>query len=299
MPGSITSTVMGWYRYEDIDSDGSDTRNFVWETGPADWTLSFGIRSDTGDGEKHTSVVHKGSPARVATQPACRWFATESGTTLRSSSTRQVRAYSITMTVRLPRMSPFPGCRSRSATVRRSSSLEITEVAMVRATGTDFIDDMAVVNSLTTRNRYRQHFRRNPNRAPTSPGPTSLLTGRLIPICRATVNNNLYAGNRSCRDGIGPDRPLGQRGRRGAAPYVSSVFDVVHDHGGRTAFYAGWNGFNFLDNSWDADSGAVDTIGADDGTDKIDNYVLVTNDDIHGKRQRSSMISQPTQPTTA
>jgi hypothetical protein len=98
----------------------------------------------------------------------------------------------------------------------------------------------------------------------------------------STVNNNLYAGTAVVATGSG-STVHSDSAAAGGAPYVSSVFDVVHDHGGRTAFYAGWNGFNFLNHSWDADSGAVDTIGADDGTDKIDNYVLVTNDDIHAQ----------------
>ncbi|WP_197528956.1 alkaline phosphatase family protein [Aeoliella mucimassa] len=71
--------------------------------------------------------------------------------------------------------------------------------------------------------------------------------------------------------------------------YVPSVFDVVHDHGGSTAFYAGWSGFNYIDNSWNEVSGAADLIGADNGKDKIDVFNLRTNDDIQA--QTSDLIS--------
>jgi hypothetical protein len=65
--------------------------------------------------------------------------------------------------------------------------------------------------------------------------------------------------------------------------YVPSVFDVVHDNGQSTAFFAGWNGFNYIDNSYDANSGAADVIGVDNGTDKIDTYNLRTNDDLQAQ----------------
>ena len=45
-------SVSAWYQYNDIDNLGSDTRNFVWETAPSNFALSFGIRSDTVDGRK-------------------------------------------------------------------------------------------------------------------------------------------------------------------------------------------------------------------------------------------------------
>jgi concanavalin A-like lectin/glucanase superfamily protein/calcineurin-like phosphoesterase family protein len=47
------TTVSAWYRLDDIAGNGMDTRNFVWETAPSDWPLSFGARSDTSDGHSH------------------------------------------------------------------------------------------------------------------------------------------------------------------------------------------------------------------------------------------------------
>ena len=57
-----------------------------------------------------------------------------------------------------------------------------------------------------------------------------------------------------------------------AGAYVTSVFDVVHDNGGRTAVYAGKSKFDFYDRSWNAANGAPDTTGIDNGRDKIDVY---------------------------
>ncbi len=55
-----------------------------------------------------------------------------------------------------------------------------------------------------------------------------------------------------------------------AGQYVASVFDVVHDNGGRTVVYTGKEKFNLIDRSYSAEFGAPDTTGADDGPDKID-----------------------------
>lgn len=58
-----------------------------------------------------------------------------------------------------------------------------------------------------------------------------------------------------------------------AGRYVPSMFDVVHDHGGKVRFFTGKSKFAFFNRSWDAQRGAQDEVGADDGRDKIDAYV--------------------------
>jgi hypothetical protein len=60
-----------------------------------------------------------------------------------------------------------------------------------------------------------------------------------------------------------------------AGAYVSSVFDVVHDHGGSTLLYAGKSKFDMIDRNWNEINGAPDQVGADDGRDKIDTYAQI------------------------
>ena len=55
--------------------------------------------------------------------------------------------------------------------------------------------------------------------------------------------------------------------------YIAGVFDVLHDNGCSTGMYASKSKFAFFERSWDGGNGAPDTIGADDGRDKIDTYV--------------------------
>ena len=42
-----TYTAVAWYKYKDIGSDGSDVRNFIFETTP-NWSISFGILNGRG-----------------------------------------------------------------------------------------------------------------------------------------------------------------------------------------------------------------------------------------------------------
>ena len=62
-------TVVAWYRYEDLSGDGSDDRNFVWESTPG-YSLAFGLQRDKGkrDAEwwfetaSHSSVSDRSGP---------------------------------------------------------------------------------------------------------------------------------------------------------------------------------------------------------------------------------------------
>lgn len=64
---------------------------------------------------------------------------------------------------------------------------------------------------------------------------------------------------------------------RAAGEYVHSVFDVVHDHGGSTALFTGKDKFALYDRTWDAENGGPDTVGGDDGNDKIDRFEYTTD----------------------
>ncbi len=101
--------------------------------------------------------------------------------------------------------------------------------------------------------------RTDPDETKTLPNHTSQLTGRFVggPDGHGVTFNN--------------DIP-GETIHLTAGEYVASVFDVVHDNGGRTVFYTGKEKFLFLDRSWGI-AGAPDVTGPDDGTDKIDVFV--------------------------
>ena len=96
----------------------------------------------------------------------------------------------------------------------------------------------------------------------TLPNHTGMLTGRRVLGARGHhVDVNVDPG------GTVHDR---------AGRYVPSFFDVVHDHGGATALFTSKDKFVLFDRTW-SDAGAPDTVGTDDGRDKIDRFVYRQN----------------------
>ena len=59
--------------------------------------------------------------------------------------------------------------------------------------------------------------------------------------------------------------------------YIAGVFDIVHDRGLQTGFYASKPKFDFLDRSWNSSNGAADTIETDNGRKKIDFSIINSN----------------------
>lgn len=59
--------------------------------------------------------------------------------------------------------------------------------------------------------------------------------------------------------------------------YVASAFDVVNDHGLKAGLYTTKEKFALIDRSWNETNGAVDTVGTDDGRDKIDRYIFLVD----------------------
>lgn len=56
--------------------------------------------------------------------------------------------------------------------------------------------------------------------------------------------------------------------------YVPGMFDIAHDNGKQTAFFAEKDKFKFLMRSWDGQNGAQDVTGPDNGRDKTDIDVI-------------------------
>lgn len=74
---------------------------------------------------------------------------------------------------------------------------------------------------------------------------------------------------------LDPDLGITLHSNKGS--YVASVFDRVHDAGLGTAAYVSKSKFSLFDTSYDAEHGAPDRTGADDGPDKVDTFVFRLN----------------------
>ncbi len=72
--------------------------------------------------------------------------------------------------------------------------------------------------------------------------------------------------------------PRGSTVHDAAGRYVASVWDVVHDHGGTTALYTSKAKFAFYDRTWNGVHGRADTVGPDDGRDKIDRFTFLEDE---------------------
>lgn len=99
----------------------------------------------------------------------------------------------------------------------------------------------------------------------TLPNHTAMLTGR-----RVDAGSGGHGYDINTDDGSTVERKAGR--------YVPSVFDVVHDGGGRTALFTAKEKFAVYSRTWNRD-GAEDRTGSDDGRAKIDRFVIDTDDD--------------------
>ena len=116
----------------------------------------------------------------------------------------------------------------------------------------------------------------------TLPNHTGMLTGRRI-SARHGGHGVTYNADAS-----------GRTVHRSAGEYVSSVFDVVHDRGGRTALFSTKTKFALYARTWNA-NGAPDRIGRDDGRAKIDTFVVDTNATRLVAKATSYLRSRPGQ----
>ena len=105
--------------------------------------------------------------------------------------------------------------------------------------------------------------RTDPDSTVTLPNHTDMLCGRFL------AGDSGHGWTRN--DDPAPGATL--HGNKGA--YVAGMFDVAHDRGYRTALFAGKTKFSLYDVSWNAEHGAPDVEGSDDGRDKIDEFRIL------------------------
>jgi hypothetical protein len=97
----------------------------------------------------------------------------------------------------------------------------------------------------------------------TLPNHTGMLTGRRVDEKRGGHGVDFNTDN-------------GKTVHQAAGHYVASVFDVVHDRGGRTAMFTAKKKFRFYSRTWNT-HGAADRVGKDDGRKKIDRVTIDAN----------------------
>ncbi|MEZ5096663.1 MAG: hypothetical protein R2731_11440 [Nocardioides sp.] len=69
-----------------------------------------------------------------------------------------------------------------------------------------------------------------------------------------------------------------------AGRYVSSIFDLVHNTGSRTAFVTSTPELSMVRTSWDATNGGSDPYGVDNGRDKFTQFLTLADDDAVADR---------------
>jgi len=112
----------------------------------------------------------------------------------------------------------------------------------------------------------------------TLPNHTSMITGR--PVSQPTGQPNTVHHGWTSNSDPGPGVTLHNGGNPNLS-YVASVFDVAHDRGLSTGFYASKSKLVLFDQSYDAAHGAADVTGPNDGTDKIDRYLNASAASMH------------------
>lgn len=117
----------------------------------------------------------------------------------------------------------------------------------------------------------------------TLPNHTSMVTSR--PILGEAGHN--WTSNTD------PAKGVTLHSHKGA--YVASAFDVAHDNGLRTGMWATKTKFKLFGISYDAEHGAPDTTGPDNGRNKMDLFLYTNSSPILTKQFVGSMSSNPCQ----
>jgi hypothetical protein len=112
------------------------------------------------------------------------------------------------------------------------------------------------------------------------PNTVSMLSSRPVPTA---------AGGH----GVTTDGYAGPSVHAAAGQYVSSVYDMAHNLGMRTAFYSGDPRSRLVVNSWDSSLAGTDKYGADNGRGKIDDRLLASRDSDVVAAARASLANRP------
>jgi predicted AlkP superfamily pyrophosphatase or phosphodiesterase len=105
----------------------------------------------------------------------------------------------------------------------------------------------------------------------TIPNHTSMISGRpavAVPGMAADTHHGVVYND-------DPEDTSILHGENPDLAYLTSIFDEVHDRGGYTALFTGKDKFAVFDRSYAAPHARPDTIGDDDGDDKIENFSVV------------------------
>jgi hypothetical protein len=126
---------------------------------------------------------------------------------------------------------------------------------------------------LQNQGSYTYNARTDFTHSVTIPDHASMITGR--PVSQpAGQPNTVHHGYTS--DFPGANDTFHNSGNLNV-PYKASTFDVAHDNGLSTSAFLSKDRLAIFDRSYNATNGAPDTIGADNGRDKIDAYLNTPN----------------------
>lgn len=128
---------------------------------------------------------------------------------------------------------------------------------------------------------YTDNARTDYDYSNTLPNHTSQLTGRRV----AGQTGHNWTKN--------TDPESGETLHSNKGEYVASVFDVAHDNGLSTGLYTSKSKFAIYDQSYNAINGAKDVTGADDGHDKIDEFVYEADSEALVDRFVRDMSERP------
>jgi hypothetical protein len=106
----------------------------------------------------------------------------------------------------------------------------------------------------------------------TLPNHVSMVTGRPVAADPALPDTTFHGFT---ANGVAsPEVTLHNSGNPNLS-YIASVFDVAHDHGLATCLYAGKPKFSLFSSSYNGKNGAPDTVGQDNGRNKIDRVMIL------------------------